>query len=484
MWMTPALLLAVFATSTGRAEWNQFRGPNSSGVAASGKAYPAEFSAEKNLVWRASIGRGNSSPCLFANRIFVTAEIEGGVETICFDRTTGAILWREAVEIVDGERMHEINSAASSTPAADAERVYVHFGPVGVIAYDHDGDEVWRKKLSTPRNTFGSATSPILHDGKLIVVRDTNAESWVEVLNAEDGETLWRKERDGFKSGWSTPIVWQRGELQELLVYGVWWLTAYDLKDGSQRWAVPGLTDEPIVTPVTSEGLVYVSSYNMNTNPEVIGLPEFSKLVEEHDANGDGQLNREEIESNKSILSRADADGEGDHPLRIFFRFLDEDRDGQITSTEWQKIIDWLGGMKHANALLAIKPGAPGVDPEVVWQHPRGVPECPSPLAIHGRVFVVKNGGLASAFDARTGELAYQGRIGARGPFYASPVAADGKIYTASARGVVTVLNDGSEMRVLSKNDLGERIMATPALSDGVVYVRTDESLFAFGLED
>jgi len=185
-----------------------------------------------------------------------------------------------------------------------------------------------------------------------------------------------------------------------------------------------------------------------------------------------------------SILSRQDGDGEGDHPLTLFFRFLDEDRSGTITGPEWGKIFEWLGGFEHANALLAIRPGTAEKEAEVVWQHSKGVPECPSPLYYRGNLYLVKNGGMVSCFDAATGEVHYQGRLDSRGPHYASPVAGDGKIYSASARGRVTVFEAGEALKVLARNDLGERIMATPALVDGKVYVRTEENLYAFGRPD
>jgi len=144
----------------------------------------------------------------------------------------------------------------------------------------------------------------------------------------------------------------------------------------------------------------------------------------------------------------------------------------------------WLETFEHANALMAICPPGAEQEPEIVWQHPRGVPECPSPLYYEGRVYMVKNGGIASCLDAETGELKFQERLDSRGPFYASPVAGDGKLYFASARGEVTVIEASDSLKVLSRNGLGERIMATPALVDGVVYVRTDSHLYAFGIEE
>ncbi len=262
------------------------------------------------------------------------------------------------------------------------------------------------------------------------------------------------------------------------------WLTAYGTRDGTERWSIPGLTDEPITTPIIGDGLVFVTSYNMKSNPEVIGLPTFEEMLSKLDHDGDGKIDRLEAAENETVLSRPNADGEGDHPLLMFFRFLDADRDGGITAEEWKKLVAWLDAMKHLNAVLAIRPGEGDEPAEVAWQYPRGVPECPSPIHYRSRIWMVMNGGLVTCLDARTGELVFQGRLEARGPYYASLVAGDGKVYAASARGEVTVLEAGDHLRVISSVDLGERLLATPALVDGALYVRTERRLLAFGTKE
>lgn len=464
-------------------EWPQFRGPGARGIAAGEQPLPVTFDAEHHLLWKVAVSPGHSSPVVSGDRVFLTGADGDTLETLCLDRDSGAVRWRRALQVEALEKHYEVNSTASPTPCTDGQRVFVAFGSFGLICYDLDGGEVWRRELPLAKNTFGSAASPIVAGDRLIFVRDTDEESWLEAMRTDTGATVWKVDRTGFRSAWSTPVAWHHDDVDELLVYGAFRLTAYDLHDGKERWSVPGLADEPCITPVTGDGLVFVTSYNMRTNPEVIGLPAFADLLRDYDLDKDGQLSRAEVQPNQSILSRVDADGEGDHPLRGFFRFLDADRDGQLTETEWAKMAAWLGTFKHANALLAIRPpGEAGGEAKIVWQHPRGVPECPSPLYHDGRVYLVKNGGIASCLDARSGELRYQERLRAGGPRYASPVVGDGKIYAASARGVVTVYAVGDELRVLAQNDLKERIMATPALVDGKIYVRTERHLWVFGL--
>ncbi len=482
--MFPLVILASCASlSVQGQQWNQFRGPGGRGVASSDDGLPTEFGPEKNMIWQCKLDAGHSSPCIWGDHMFLTTFVGKKLETVCVNRATGVVTWRRSVTVDALERHHRINNPASSTPTTDGERVYVYFGSFGLLCYDFAGKELWHREFEQVRNMFGTAASPIVAGELLVLSRDIQKNSFLEAIHGATGETAWRTDRSGFQSGWSTPTVWKNGEVDELLVYGAFQLTAYELKSGKERWSVPGLADEPCITPVTGEGLVFVSSYNMRTNPEVIGLPKFAQLLKDYDKDGNGALNREEAKPNKSVLSRADADGEGDHPLSMFFRFLDADRNGEIDSKEWGKLGKWLGTFKHANALLAIQPGnGSNTEPKVAWQHGKGVPECPSPLYHGGRVYLVKNAGIATCLNAKTGEAIYQQRIGSRGPCYSSPVVGDGKIYTASARGVVTVFAVGDELKVLAHNDLKERITATPAIVDGKIYVRTEKRLFAFGL--
>ena len=144
-------------------------------------------------------------------------------------------------------------------------------------------------------------------------------------------------------------------------------------------------------------------------------------------------------------------------------------------------MLAFLDRYKHVNAVIAIRPGTATQKAEIAWKHPRGVPECPSPLYYQGNVYVVKNGGIISCLDAETGKLKYRERLNSGGPYYASLVVCNGKIYAASARGVVTVFRAGDKLEILARSNLKERIMATPALVDGKVYLRTEKALHAFG---
>lgn len=479
------LLLAPAARRPSSQEtWSRFRGPDGAGLVADGARLPAQLDPQKNLLWRAELPAGHSSPCLTEACVFVTGAEESRLETLCLARADGKVLWRRTLEAPAFERTHEVNGPASPSPATDGERVFVQFGSFGLVAYDLAGEELWRQPRSAQKNTFGSAASPILADGKLLILSDSEEGSFLEALEPATGARLWRQERERFHSGWSTPGLWTRDGKPELLVLGVGWLTAHDLADGGERWSYPGLTDEPITTPIAGGGLVFATSYNLKTNEDAMQLWSFERVLAEHDHDGDGVLAGPEIDENRSVLSRPDADGEGDHPLSIFRRFLDVDRDGRITAEEYGKLRAWVDSWEHLNGIVALRPGDGERPAELAWHYPRGVPECPSPLYLDGRVYMVMNGGTLTCLDAAAGTLVFQERLPARGPYYASLVGGDGKLFAASAHGGLTVLAAADELRVLSSVDLGERLMATPALSDGVVYVRTETHLHAFGARD
>ena len=132
---------------------------------------------------------------------------------------------------------------------------------------------------------------------------------------------------------------------------------------------------------------------------------------------------------------------------------------------------------------MAVRPGSKGevTAANIAWSERKGVPGVPSPLYYNGRLYTFQNGGIVYCRVAKTGELAYSGRLGAPGYYYSSPVAADQRIYIASEEGVVVVLDAGEKLNVLATNKLDGTILATPALVDGNIYVRTERHLYAFG---
>ncbi|MCI0642731.1 MAG: PQQ-binding-like beta-propeller repeat protein [Gemmataceae bacterium] len=470
--------------SHGGAFWPQFRGPAGRAVAAEGHKYPVEFGPEKNLRWKSALPYGLSSPIVWGERVFLTgfdAQAKK-LETLCLDRHTGKILWRRPAPAEKIESVYKINSPASSTPCTDGERVYAAFGSYGLLAYDFDGNELWKLPLPTPRTSFGSGTSPILVGGVLLL-NGQGKDAHVLAVDAKTGKTLWRTETSPFPSDYPVPLVWKNGDKSEVIVLGKGGIMAYDLAGGAKRWWLPGLALEANTSPTSGEGAIYVASHLPGGDPDLrMTLPPFEELLDKHDKNKDGKLGRAELPTDLIIFKRGGKEGVGEIHLHHMTWLFDKNRDGFLDDAEWTS----MQKTPFDNALLAIRPGGTGdvAQTHVLWQHKRGIPEVPSPLFYQGRIYMVRNGGVLTCLDAQTGKAVYpQQRLNPGGIFYASPVAGDGKVYCCSDSGLISVLKAADRFEVLAENDLGETIRATPALVGGWLYVRTAECLYAFNVD-
>ena len=185
-------------------------------------------------------------------------------------------------------------------------------------------------------------------------------------------------------------------------------------------------------------------------------------------------------------LSDADADGllkpeelpEGRAKRR--FGMSDLDRDGTLDQRDWEY---FRNSMAMTNGMFAIRLGGSGdmTARSFLWIYSRAVPQLPSPLLYEGLLYMINDGGIVTILNPDTGERLDQGRIpGAVDKFYASPVAGDGKIYMVSELGKVAVLKPGPKLDVLKISDLDDLAYGTPAISDGHIYLRTRETLYAF----
>lgn len=447
--------------------WPQFRGPNSQCVAPAAKP-PAHFGPTTNLLWKVAVAPGHSSPCVWGDRIFLTGFENGKLETLCLSRHDGTMLWRVTAPAEKIEPVHRLGSPASTTPATDGKSVYVYFGSFGLMSYDFNGSEQWRKPLPTPMIEFGTGSSPLLAGDLLVVNCDQDLDSFLMAVDRRTGQTVWETKRPEFRRGFSSPYLWRHDGIEEIVVTGTVWLKAYDLKDGKERWKMRGLARVANASATSGDGLLFASSWNIGGDAsDHLSLPNLEKFTSENDKDKDGKLSKSEFPKGL-LLDR--------------FTQIDLDKDGFVTPEEWRISEEIFA--KAENALFAVRPGGHGdiTESHRAWKQTRGLPYVPSPLFYEGRIYVVKNGGMASCYVAKTGRTLYQEeRLGALGDYYSSPVAANGKIYFASHQGVVTVIAAGDVFNVISSNSLGEDIMATPAIVDGTIIYRTARHLFAFG---
>jgi outer membrane protein assembly factor BamB len=280
--LLPARLLAAAGDA---ANWAQFRGPNAASI--STNAYlPDKWSATENVAWKTDLpGRSWSSPIVWGDRIFLTAAVNLGESEVpkkglyfggnrpeppqsehqwkvfCLDLATGKVHWERTLQRGAPQTpIHLKSSYGAETPVTDGERVYALFGNLGVFAFTLEGEKVWSLRLE-PRKTrfgWGTAASPVLHGGRLFIVNDNDDRAELFALDAKTGKDLWRIERDE-KSNWATPFVWENGPRTELITSGSRAVRSYDL-DGRLLWSLHGMSSIVIPTPVTGDGLLFVSS--------------------------------------------------------------------------------------------------------------------------------------------------------------------------------------------------------------------------------
>ena len=424
--------------------WPQFRGSRA-GVAADDARLPDAWSATENIAWAVDVpGRSWSSPVVWGNHVFVVTAINvkqpaptlntvgtylarslGGPMTggdisqpvdehrwvlYDVDFQTGKINWERVVHAaVPSQPVHQKNSYASETPVTDGERVYVYLGYVGLFAFDMTGKPLWSKPMPAvkTRTGWGSAASPVLHNGRLYIVNDNEERSFVAAFDAKGGNQLWRTDREADASNWSTPFVWQNEVRTEVVTTGSKGVRSYGT-DGKLLWQLTGMTSIHAVTPIASHGLLFVSSgyFPDSKRPTYAIKP---------GASGDISLKGEE----------------------------------------------------RSNAFVA-------------WSQPTLAPAYPSPLVVGDQYYTLMDRGFVTSNDPRTGEEIYgRQRIAVdAGTFSASPWSYNGKIFAISEDGDTFVMQAGKEFKVLGRNSLGEMTLATPAIANGSVFIRTATKLY------
>lgn len=449
-------------------EWPQFRGPNSSGISEETNI-PVEFGPDRNVVWKTALPPGNSSPSIAGDKIFVTAFEKDALFTIALNRADGRVLWRREAprprkQIID----RPANSPVSATPATDGRNAYVFFQDFGLLAYGPDGNELWRMPLGPFNNPFGHGASPILAGNTLLMVCDQDVGSFLLALDKNSGRVLWRTERPHAQRGYATPVLYQppKGPLQ-VLVAGSYRLSGYDVRTGKEVWWIRRLPWQVKPTPVVAGDSVYFVTYSGESNPgdqEVV--PPFKEALAKLDTNRDGKLSKDEI-----VDPRA---------KERFEEYLDLDDSGFLEERDWAQFQERRLG---ENSLRAYRLGGEGdlTDSNFLWKNARSLPNVPSPLFYQGVVYTLKEGGILTSYDTKTGEILKQARIqGAIGAYYSSPIGVDGKIYAISEEGKAAVIRAGAQWEVLTVNNMGDGCKATPAVVDGKLYVRTYGALYCF----
>jgi len=443
-WSTPQLYAAVLFLLAGwqtitagpkDGNWPQWRGSDGSGVSIETNL-PVEWSASKNLKWKTPLsGSGHSSPIVWGNRIFLTAEIEGDVvagaqavkhiiegseykhpdavgadrqhtfKIICLDRDSGKMLWEQtAYEGTVFDDRHRKSSHAAPTPATDGKYVFAYFGTEGLYCYDFKGKLIWKTSPGPIATVgMGTATSPVLFEDYVILQcdEDSGEKSFMVAYHKKNGKEAWKMPRQ-VQASWTTPLLVRGPQRAELITSGNELIISYDPKTGKEWWRTKGHESNAIASPVTGHGLAIISA----------GFP----------------------------LKR----------------------------------------------MLAVKLGASGeldsLNANIVWRYNKGIAYVPSGILYGDYMYVMTDRGILTCLEAKTGKVIYEGaRLPIPATFTASPVACEGKLLLTSEDGDTFVVKAGPQHEVLATNSIEEPVFASPAIANGMIFIRGEKNLYCIG---
>jgi outer membrane protein assembly factor BamB len=464
---------ALLPTSTASAKdvWPQFRGVNATGLAQASEPLPAEVGPETHVLWKTPLAPGHSSPVVWGDRVYVTAVREKKLLTIAVDAPSGKVLWEAEAPYSELEAIHSIGSYAQPSPVTDGERVWSFFGSSGLLSYDRDGKFLWRHPMGPFNDDYGAGSSPVLDGDRIYISQDHDTGSFIMALDKRSGETIWKTDRSEFVRSYSSPVVWEHSGQKEVVLAGTLRVVGYDASSGAELWTVRGFSRIANMTPVVGpDATLYAAGWAPGGDAEDhIQAATFEAFAAEHDKNRNGAIEKAEFPQQGEVAQR--------------YRQIDRDKDGKVTREEYEGMR--LVFERARNVVFALKPPIRGeaAASQLLWTYDRMLPYVPSPVWYNGHLFLVKNGGIVSCLDARTGEPRKQGRVAGKANYYSSPVAGDGKVYLLSERGEIGVLSAEPEWREIHTASFGERCYATPALVKGRIYLRTEAQLWCFGMK-
>jgi len=413
-------------------QWPSFRGYYSSGVLDNANL-PDTWDVEtnQNILWKFRVpGLGLASPIVWGDRLFIATAVSemddkgfktgmyGSVGSVdddsehewkifCLDKTTGELLWEKtAYTGVPQVKRHPKSSHANSTLATDGKSVVAFFGSEGLYCYDMDGLLKWKKDFGLLRSVFFSmenaewefASSPIIHDGVVIVQCDVLENSFVAAYEANSGKEIWKKEREEYP-GWCTPNIYYDGEKTRVVLNGYLHRGAYDFHTGEEVWRMSGGGDIQIPTPIVDGDMIFFNSAHGKQSP----------------------------------VYAIHTSAQGDLTLQ----------DGESTNEY------------------------------IRWSITRGGAYMQTMLVYGDYLYNCRWNGSVSCYNAQTGQEIWKNKAGSGNSYISSPVASDGKIYIADDEGMVYIIAAGPEYKFIAENSLGEICMATPAITDNIIFFRT-----------
>lgn len=492
-----ALVLAVAVTVTVAEDWTRFRGPNGSGVSES--SVPTEFGVEKSLKWKAELpGRGVSSPIIVGEKLFVTsysgygtpdtsdAKIEDLKRHLqCFNKNTGDEIWKKTVPAEMPEDEYTgmgvpAHGYASHTPVSDGSHVFCFFGKSGVFAFDLDGNQLWHKSVGkeSGRARWGSAASPIEH-GDVVIVNASDESEALVALDKKTGKEKWRAEAGGLADVWGTPVLMESATGPEVVIAVPNEIWGLDAVTGKFKWYAPGPQDRS-----TSHSLIPGDGMVISIGGRG-GKALAVKTGGKEDVNSRDR-------GKDAVVWEVPASGRFASPVK-YKDTIFQVSGGVVTC------FDATSGKKVKEARIPGASSGRGGGRSGGFGGGRGGDRGDGRGGDRGQRGGGGDGGEAlietSAQQDRQRGGGFGGQRGGRGGFgggrggfgsmdYASPIVAGGKLYVTMGAGKVHVFEANRELKLIATNDLTADkagFAATPAASDGCLFVRSHSTLYCFG---
>lgn len=416
------LAFLSLTASANAANWPSWRGDIAGSGIANDPNAPTSWDKTRNVLWRVDLpNRGNSTPIVWGDRIFLTqvVEAENFRTLMCIDRNTGVTLWQQGVVYDKAEQTHRTNPYCSASPVTDGERIVATFGSAGVYCYDFTGKELWKRDLGPQRHTWGNASSPVLFGDLCILYHGPDENAAIVAMDKQTGKTKWKYEEpkwdtrgrtDGFKGNeekgitgsFSTPIIVNYQGRDELIMSFPTEIKALNPKTGKELWSCKGLNPLIYTSAIYGEGVVVaMGGYQGNSLAVKVG-------------------------------------GKGD-----------------VTKTHrlWQHV-----------------PGEGGIGSGVIHE---------------GHIYFPDNGGIAHCLNLETGNTVWKERLkgpGRNTGIWSNFTMAGGNIYAINKSGDVIVFKASPTFEQVAVNAIGnEESNSSIVIADGEIFLRTYKALWKIG---
>lgn len=419
------IITSAFGDNT---DWTQWRGTKGTGQTSASVAV-TQWGPEQNVKWRVELPEaGNSTPIVFEDKVFFTQPLGSSKQRaiFCVDRETGRELWQQGVTYDQPEQSHQTNPFCSASPVTDGERVIAWFGSAGLVCWDTDGKELWRRELGTQDHMWGYGTSPILYKDVCILLFGPGSNEFLIAVDKNTGETRWKvealddraeralsgPENDGnandfasdkarperLRGAWNTPILVDVDGHTELVASLPRRVCAFDPATGEQLWTCGGAAPLAYASPIESDGIIVA-----------------------------------------------------------------------------------LGG--YGGASLAVRAGGRGdvTQTHRIWHKPKDGSWLGTGVVDDGAIYVCNISGVLFCLDVKTGNEVWKDRVEGGGTWSSITQTGDGRMFLLTKSGTTTIFQPNrSGLKVIAENSLDESTNASVVVSGNEVLVRTDKALWSF----